>query len=694
MEKMYVFYLGQELFLLFIALMLFFDKNKKTAGFFLMFLMFSAICWIASLFFGLYFSYSSPGIASFLIRMAYGFATAVFYFLIGFFYFFPRKNFREFSFWKYFSFFTLFKIIIVILTPLFYKSVVPVYGDEFLVLDELGILYFLFPIYAISSMVATVFFVIRKRKFLSMLENKRMMFSFFGLLTAAVLILLFNGLLPVFGIYLLQAESPVFVLFFIFPALYATHQYQFFQLSLKMLDLIKRVFIVLVFLVTFFLSQALLESRIQNDLYLNLLVISLSLISIQLSLRFLPEFVARNFRDFSHRIDEFLVLMPEHNSQVSLKNLIDKKITLPLHLKFADLVYIREDKEKELGFLTTIQRSRFTKFIWRENKVLRVKELEKYILPDVILQNFEAVKNGVVMPIMYGSRLIGFFILGDKFHGGYERKEIEFLESRRLVFTITLVNFVLNNRDRRDLDSLQKVVDNQTRILRELTEKQAEFLSVAIHELRAPLGNSLRLLESVIHLSGLPDEQSEEVKEGYQSLLELQALQEQLFLSEQYGWDQIVLGKKRISPRDFVADVVKKMRPLASADEVELVLENNISADFRCRLDEVRIREVFQNIIKNALKYSPANSEIKVSTRPLGRKKIEVRISDQGPGIDKSVLPNIFQKFRGDKNSPKYGLGVGLFITRKIIELHGGEISAKNLSKPKSGAEFSFWLPV
>src|SRR5262249_6984770 len=110
-------------------------------------------------------------------------------------------------------------------------------------------------------------------------------------------------------------------------------------------------------------------------------------------------------------------------------------------------------------------------------------------------------------------------------------------------------------------------------------------------------------------------------------------------------------------------------------------------------LDPVEIGEVLYNLVENAAKYAPADTEIAIDAHRDGD-VVRIQVSDRGPGIPVAALPHLFDPFYrviDDKPRP-YGLGLGLAIVKGLVEAHGGCVWAEN--RAGSGARFTFTLPV
>ena len=144
---------------------------------------------------------------------------------------------------------------------------------------------------------------------------------------------------------------------------------------------------------------------------------------------------------------------------------------------------------------------------------------------------------------------------------------------------------------------------------------------------------------------------------------------------------------------ELVHDVVQQLAPVARARAVVLRVAPAPTVPFACA-DVGLLERVLQNLLDNALRHTPAGGQVCVDVAPAnGRLALHVR--DTGPGIAPPDLPHIFNRFyRTDqvRRKSQGGLGLGLAIARRIVELHGGELTAS--SPPGQGACFTFSVPV
>lgn len=235
------------------------------------------------------------------------------------------------------------------------------------------------------------------------------------------------------------------------------------------------------------------------------------------------------------------------------------------------------------------------------------------------------------------------------------------------------------------LDSLSK--------LKERDALRRELIAGVSHDLRTPLASIKGYVEK---LQGSQVLSGEKTKEAL-NIIErncnvLQKLINGLF--ELAHLDEIVekIEFSQFSLSELVSDVVAKFSPQAASKNIALTLTPPASA-YNCSGDPSLIERAFSNIIENAILYTPENGEISASVKYEANYFI-VEIKDNGRGISPEDLPNIFEKFfRGDKSREKdiAGTGLGLAVTKKIIDAHKGEIKVR--SEVGKGTNFQIFLP-
>jgi signal transduction histidine kinase len=220
-----------------------------------------------------------------------------------------------------------------------------------------------------------------------------------------------------------------------------------------------------------------------------------------------------------------------------------------------------------------------------------------------------------------------------------------------------------------------------------------DFLAVLSHELRTPLNATfgwVRMLRSG-QLDGGAAEHALEV-------IERNVNQQSRLIRDLLDASRIVFGRLELSlqPVDLpalVASVVESIRPSAEIRAISLKSELDPEAG-PVNGDPDRLRQAVENILGNAIKFTPPNGAIAVQLE----RDIDARlvVSDTGRGIDAEFLPHIFERFKqSDSTSTRghAGLGLGLAIVRHLVELHGGRVRAESAGVGQ-GATFTIVLPI
>jgi PAS domain S-box-containing protein len=222
-----------------------------------------------------------------------------------------------------------------------------------------------------------------------------------------------------------------------------------------------------------------------------------------------------------------------------------------------------------------------------------------------------------------------------------------------------------------------------------------EFLAVVSHELRSPL-NAITGWSSLL-LTGRLDQ--EQTARALKTILRNADSQNQL-IGDLLDVSRIVSGKLRLNVRPFqlasvIEAAIEVVRPSAAAKSIRLNALLDPAAG-PVAGDPDRLQQIFWNLLSNAIRFTPNGGRVQIRSQRINS-HVEVVVTDTGKGIDASVLPVIFDRFRqgeGTSTNREYGgLGLGLSIVRHLVELHGGLVRARSGGIGK-GAEFSVELPV
>jgi signal transduction histidine kinase len=225
------------------------------------------------------------------------------------------------------------------------------------------------------------------------------------------------------------------------------------------------------------------------------------------------------------------------------------------------------------------------------------------------------------------------------------------------------------------------------RKLKESDKIQKEFINVAAHELRTPIQPILGLSE--VLLSKIKNKDEHELIDVIaRNAKRLQRLTEDILDVTKIESQSLHLQKEKFNFSEVIMNVVSNYESqIKRIKDVKVSLISE--GDFHVEADKERLNQVVSNLIDNAIKFTQEGS-IVISSQRIDDDNVFVSIKDTGTGIDPEIMPRLFSKFATKSFT---GTGLGLFISKKIIEAHGGRIWAENNSGG-NGATFSFSLPI
>lgn len=220
---------------------------------------------------------------------------------------------------------------------------------------------------------------------------------------------------------------------------------------------------------------------------------------------------------------------------------------------------------------------------------------------------------------------------------------------------------------------------------------KSEFLSRMSHELRTPM-NSILGFAQLMEMSAGNEKEAERasyiLKSG-QHLLKL--------INEVLDIARVESGNLSLSPEPVHLNSTLQIgidiiRPLCEQREMQLIFEQEPSANLYVCADQQRLSQVFINLLSNAVKYNRTGGQVRVHCEPVENGKARVNISDTGCGLTESQLSRLFQPFErlGAERTNIEGTGLGLSLTKHLVEAMGGSISVQ--STPETGSTFSIEL--
>ena len=223
------------------------------------------------------------------------------------------------------------------------------------------------------------------------------------------------------------------------------------------------------------------------------------------------------------------------------------------------------------------------------------------------------------------------------------------------------------------------------------SKMQNEFINMAAHELRTPLQPILSLSDILMHKITEPEEH-ELVNIITRNAKRLQQLAENILDVTKIESKSLVLKKETINLKEMlIYAIADSKNQIINEYKDKTVIVHLIEPKevIRLQADKKRINQVVTNLLNNAIKFTN-NGTINISAYKHKPKEVIVSLKDTGIGLDPEILPRLFSKFPTKSIT---GTGLALFISKSIIEAHGGRIWAEN-NKDSKGATFAFTLPV
>jgi PAS domain S-box-containing protein len=310
----------------------------------------------------------------------------------------------------------------------------------------------------------------------------------------------------------------------------------------------------------------------------------------------------------------------------------------------------------------------------------------------------EVLRRGAVTGLARRTILVG--------RDGVERSVAEtaapILSDRQQILGVVLVFRDVGVQRRPDLEHAASTADRESlleseRAARSEAERASrlkdEFVATVSHELRTPL-NAILGWTQILKKSDL---QPAQLRHGLEIIERNTRVQTQL-ISDLLDVSRIITGKLRLEIQsielgEIVRNAIQTVQPAADAKGIELRLE--ISQVEPIVADPERLQQVVWNLLSNAIKFTPQGGRVDVRIRTRDG-HAEIKVADTGIGIRPEFLPILFERFRqADPSAARRfgGLGLGLAISKQLVELHGGTVTAESEGEGR-GATFTINLPV
>jgi PAS domain S-box-containing protein len=295
-------------------------------------------------------------------------------------------------------------------------------------------------------------------------------------------------------------------------------------------------------------------------------------------------------------------------------------------------------------------------------------------------------RSEMAVPMIVGDTVLGVFDVQSDRVDGFTKEDASIYTTLASQVAVALQNARLYEKQAATVAQL-----------RELDSLKSSFLANMSHELRTPLNSILGFADVMLEeldgpLTELMDNDLRLIQKNGQHLLHL--------INDVLDMAKIDAGRMNLHPEQFnlqelIEDVFSITSSLANEKSLALTIEEDSNPDVEIFADRTRIQQVMINLVNNAIKFTPAGSvTIHVAHQD---EKVNIRVSDTGIGIPANHLDRIFQEFaQVDTSTTRKagGTGLGLPISRRLIEMHGGRLWAESSGMPGEGSTFHIELPV
>jgi signal transduction histidine kinase len=289
------------------------------------------------------------------------------------------------------------------------------------------------------------------------------------------------------------------------------------------------------------------------------------------------------------------------------------------------------------------------------------------------------LESRLLAPLQVGPRTIGMLGLVRERPRSFTSEDVELASLLGRLVATAVQNI-------RSYEAERKTVEE----LRRLSALRADFVSLVSHELRSPMA---AVIGAARTLQGRWRELSADKRQSFLELISDETTRLANLIADVLDTSRIEAGTFTFSFTDVdVADVVHDVVATAAVGQDEVRVRAEVGSVPRIRADRQRLQQVLQNLVDNAVKYSPAHADVTVSARTENG-VVRIAVRDEGPGIPREDQRLIFEKFgRSTAGAAKPGTGLGLFIARSIAEAHGGTLAVD--SEPDRGSVFTLELPI
>jgi signal transduction histidine kinase len=531
--------------------------------------------------------------------------------------------------------------------------------------------------------------------------------------------LVFNVLIPSLTDNWQSTElGPIATLFLVITITYAMIRHGLFDIRsavmrtvayLLSLGTLAAVYFAVVYLIFGLVFGQTTES---GQLILNVLLTLLLCFLFQPIKRFFDKLTNKVFYHDDYNIDDFFAELSQAltstNDLHSLLQKASEKIAYTVKAAGASFViYIGNDRSDQIGS-GSFKYISYKEVRWlddflgistNEPKVLSLLDDEE----DELLRRMMVSHHvSIILPLVRQGLKMGYLFLGEHKRSKYNARDIRVVRSIADELVIAIQNALsveqikeLNSHLEQRVDAATKELRRSNAQLQKLDEAKDDFISMASHQLRTPLTSIKGYISMMMEgdVGKVTPEQEHVLNEAFISSERMVRLISDFLNVSRLQTGKFIIDKHPVNLALLVQREIESLTPTAVARDMKFIykMPKNVP---ELELDENKIQQVVMNFSDNALYYSKEQGKITITLKKVPG-WIELLVKDDGIGVPKAEQAHLFKKFFRATNARRArpdGTGVGLFLAKKVIDAHDGELIFE--SKEGKGSTFGFRLPI
>jgi signal transduction histidine kinase len=527
------------------------------------------------------------------------------------------------------------------------------------IVGEFGPLRKLYGLYPPIYIFSSVFILVKKYLKLEGVQKIKLKYSLWGIILALIPAVITNGVLPAFKIYTFNGVGPLFITFVVVFTSYAIFRHQFLDIKIiiqgGIVYTISSAFVLGSYLAVVFILGVIFQEITHITYFISGYITAI-----------IGIFGAPLIEGYFKKLTDRIFFKDKYNYSLAVKEL-------------SEILNKNLDEDKIISKATQ-----------KLKDIFKVKDAAiRFNVYPPKLEEFSDSEQ-LLIPLTIDDKIVGSIFVGRKLSGDiYTREDANLLETFAYQAAVALSKAELYKKVFEYSQKLEEKVKDRTSKIQDLQEQERQIMMDITHGLQTPLAILKGELEFLKRKDILKEEETlvfdrsidniSKLVYGLMNLVKLETSKEDF-------------KKDNFSLSETVKELVEYFEVLARESNVELISE--IENDIYILGDEARIKELITNLVSNAFKYMDEKRDKKII---VGLAKhdglVELKIEDTGIGISEDNLKNIFNRFyRVNNQNKSMGFGLGLAISKKIVEKHNGSIEIS--SKLGEGTKFLVKFPL